>query len=700
MDKDNNASFESTGSPIVPPESSNSQTNVSPSESKPPKPPNKRKSESSGGRAPSSVWDHFDKVIGEDGKRRAVCKYCFKEYMADSRTHGTSNLRSHTPNCKQFPNNDKDGQQTLSFKSKQNVEEGVEVVATSFSFEACKRALAEMVIIDELPFRFVEGVGFKRFCNVAVPKFTPIPSRHTIAREVTNIFNNERDKLRRLMKGRRICFTTDTWTSIQNLCYMCLTAHFIDDNWKLQKRIINFQQVEDHKGETLGRKIELCLLEWNIDSIFTVTVDNASSNNLTIQYLRRNTKDWKGTILEHEFLHMRCCAHILNLVVSDGLKEMDDSIANIRLAVRYVRSSPNRQDAFKKCAAYLKLVTTALVCLDVPTRWNSTYLMLEAAEKFEKAFNRLKYEDSNFETYFKDVDGGIRRIPNEEDWKKCRLFVRFLKLFYLATKKFSGSLFVTSNAFYKEMFKIESTINQLILDNDDVLCTMAMSMKQKFNKYWGDGNKINLLLYVAVALDPTKKIAYLEFCFTNIFHGEKRKVDEMVNKIISCLTRLYNHYATIYSSNESVSRVTEVETMVIDEDDLDSQMESQFNSYLEGRFTSGSKSELDKYLGEVEHFAKNQTFEILEYWKNNATKYRVLSQIAKDVLAMPISTVASESAFSTGGRILDPFRSSLAPSMVEALVCTQNWLKSNLPISLRKAMDDVEEFEQYDSGNM
>lgn len=148
---------------------------------------------------------------------------------------------------------------------------------------------------------------------------------------------------------------------------MCLTAHFIDDNWKLKKRIINFQQVEDHKGETLGRKIESCLIEWNIDSIFTLTVDNASSNNLTIQYLKTITKDWKGIILQHEFIHMRCCAHILNLV-SDGLKEMDDSIANIRLAVRYVRSSPHRHDVFKKCAATLKLDSKALVCLDVPTR--------------------------------------------------------------------------------------------------------------------------------------------------------------------------------------------------------------------------------------------------------------------------------------------------------------------------------------------
>jgi hypothetical protein len=48
----------------------------------------------------------------------------------------------------------------------------------------------------------------------------------------------------------------------------------------------------------------------------------------------------------------------------------------------------------------------------------------------------------------------------------------------------------------------------------------------------------------------------------------------------------------------------------------------------------------------------------------------VLSKMARDVLAVPVSTIAFESAFSTGRRILDPFRSSLSPDMVQVFVCS------------------------------
>ena len=167
--------------------------------------------------------------------------------------------------------------------------------------EAVSRAPVEIIVIDKLSFRFVEGVGFRRFCGVLQPKFKTIPSRTTITRDIVGIFNHEKHKLKKALRGLRVCLTTYTWTSIQNLNYMCLTAHFIDDDWKLQKRIINFCQVEDHKGDTLGKKIEMCLLEWNIDSIFTLTVDNASSNNNIIKFLKRKQKIGKGVFWSMSF---------------------------------------------------------------------------------------------------------------------------------------------------------------------------------------------------------------------------------------------------------------------------------------------------------------------------------------------------------------------------------------------------------------
>ena len=87
---------------------------------------------------------------------------------------------------------------------------------------------------------------------------------------------------------------------------------------------------------------------------------------------------------------MRCCAHIINLIVNEGLREMHDSNACVRNAIRYVRSSPKRLKRFKTCVEQQKIDCKALVYLDVPTRWDSTYLMLEHALKFEKAFQILE----------------------------------------------------------------------------------------------------------------------------------------------------------------------------------------------------------------------------------------------------------------------------------------------------------------------
>ena len=121
-------------------------------------------------------------------------------------------------------------QSTLAFKPKEEEESGGRLVTHVFNFEACKKALAEMIILDELSFRFVEGLGFRKFMSVAQPRFHLIPCRTTMPKACFRVFLNEKQKLKEALREQWVCHTTDTWTSIQNLNYMYLTTHFIDSD--------------------------------------------------------------------------------------------------------------------------------------------------------------------------------------------------------------------------------------------------------------------------------------------------------------------------------------------------------------------------------------------------------------------------------------------------------------------------------------
>ena len=73
-------------------------------------------------------------------------------------------------------------------------------------------------------------------------------------------------------------------------------------------------------------------------------------------------------VLDGEFIHVRCCAHILNLTVSDALKYLHVSILRKRNVVKYVRSSPARLQIFKDFAKEDKMSTKNCLKMDVPTR--------------------------------------------------------------------------------------------------------------------------------------------------------------------------------------------------------------------------------------------------------------------------------------------------------------------------------------------
>ncbi|KAG6667256.1 hypothetical protein CIPAW_01G089100 [Carya illinoinensis] len=198
-------------------------------------------------------------------------------------------------------------------------------------------------------------------------------------------YENEKTKLRALLKHvNKVHITTDMWTSCQKLSYMVVTCHFIDSDWHLQRRVLNFCNVPPpHTGLLIADALEKCFQNWGIENkISSITVDNASSNNVAIRILKDDFRLKKTLSVSGQLFHVRCCAHITNLLVQYGLGEIRDIVDCVRDSIKYLVASESRLKQFSEIAKQLQLPSKKLI-LDVPTRWNSTYLMLDAAIQFK-----------------------------------------------------------------------------------------------------------------------------------------------------------------------------------------------------------------------------------------------------------------------------------------------------------------------------
>nr|XP_025658037.1 uncharacterized protein LOC112754573 [Arachis hypogaea] len=110
------------------------------------------------------------------------------------------------------------------------------------------------------------------------------------------------------------------------------------------------------------------------------------------------------------------------------------------------------------------------------------------------------------------------------------------------------------------------------------------------------------------------------------------------------------------------------------------------------------KNQLDIYLSEATLFCNDAIIDVLQWWKDNHHRFPTLSLMARDLLSIPITTVASESAFSMGSHVLNKYRSRLLSDNVEAVICTRNWIRGYDDFEEDKDQEDIAKGEGYSSG--
>ncbi|CAL5199374.1 unnamed protein product [Lathyrus oleraceus] len=183
---------------------------------------------------------------------------------------------------------------------------------------------------------------------------------------------------------------------------------------------------------------------------------------------------------------------------------------------------------------------------------------------------------------------------------------------------------------------------------------MISHMKVKYDKYWGDVGKVNHFLYYGVIFDPRFKFNYIEWSFNDMYGHSSDLAKKNIECVKTSLFKLYNWHKSDHDKNVGASPLSAPGSTSLGEASSQPKEPSPFTranafkKHLKEKDTIENENELEKYLGDP-CCGEGENFSILNWWKENCTRYPILATLVRDVLATPVSSVASESAFSTGG---------------------------------------------------
>jgi len=123
-----------------------------------------------------------------------------------------------------------------------------------------------------------------------------------------------------------------------------------------------------YTSQVLGDVLVQCLFDWGLErKISTLTLDNCSTNDVMIEHILGKLPR-RHLILGGSLIHMRCCAHILNLIEKNGLSMISSAIEKVRESVNFWTATPKREEKFKETCVHLNICYNKKLLLDCKIR--------------------------------------------------------------------------------------------------------------------------------------------------------------------------------------------------------------------------------------------------------------------------------------------------------------------------------------------
>ncbi|CAG4957002.1 unnamed protein product [Parnassius apollo] len=287
------------------------------------------------------------------------------------------------------------------------------------------RDLLDLFIDNYQPFSLVEERAFKKFARW-IPGYQ-LPSRKTISTVMLSALYNKTKSEMKMVLGPEcnysICLTTDLWTSRSNESYIAITAHYMTDDFEFKTVLLDCCNFHDsNTGENIQEVLKNIVAEWGLtDKIIFAVADNADNVQKAIHNI-----GWK---------QFGCYGHILNLIVQDSLTTVQPILEKVKKIVRHFKTSSTALEKLLKAQTdnTAGCIPKRLI-QEVPTRWNSTFLMVQRFVEMEQ------YIRSTMAILKKDLP----TLTNDE-WNLLSDLIKILQPFHQATETISGENYMNGS---------------------------------------------------------------------------------------------------------------------------------------------------------------------------------------------------------------------------------------------------------------